>query len=54
MKEIRCPDCGRLLLKAKMVVGEIKCKCRDSKGNQRIVPLKIVSQEEIFKAHKTI
>lgn len=38
MKEIRCPKCNKLLLKANTVVGEIKCKCGE------IVKLKIISQ----------
>lgn len=27
MEEIRCTSCKRLLLKAVIIVGEVKCKC---------------------------
>ncbi|WP_347178398.1 Com family DNA-binding transcriptional regulator [Clostridium perfringens] len=30
IKEIRCPNCNQLLLKADLIVGEIKC-CRCKK-----------------------
>ena len=31
MKEIRCPKCNKLLLKADYLKGEIKCeRCKDS------------------------
>ena len=30
MKEIRCPNCNQLLLKANVCVGEIKCtRCKE-------------------------
>ncbi|MCI8396154.1 MAG: Com family DNA-binding transcriptional regulator [Clostridia bacterium] len=29
MKDVRCPNCGQLLLKASICIGEIKClRCK--------------------------
>ena len=41
MKEIRCPKCNQLLLKADICIGEIKCtKCKEiikkKKKNDRV------------------
>lgn len=38
MNQVKCPECGKLLLKAEAVVGEIKCKCG------KVVKLTIFSQ----------